>query len=81
MNKRPPRSAHEQRIQTSVQNAQDAEWALRKAKRAAGLPMARRQASSASRIAICKTCKAPVVDSLVGWKAHWARMPLCTSVE
>ena len=76
--KREP-TAHEKRVETTLRNAQDAAWALSRAKRQAGLQTSRRQASSANKVLACPVCKAMVVDSAVGWRAHWARMPFCAA--
>jgi len=84
-----PLTPHEKRVDTAMRNAQDAHFALARAKRQAGLQTRWKQeapnsanyskASSASGVRACEVCGAMVVDSAVGWRAHWARMPFCAA--
>jgi hypothetical protein len=74
-----PLTPHEKRVETTMRNAHEAHFALARAKRQAGLQTSRREASSASRVRACEGCGAMVVDSAVGWRAHWARMPFCAA--
>ena len=70
------REAEKPGLRSRLQREQAAKLGtLERAKRAAGLGY--KTKSSGRTVTNCPACCAPVVDSRMGWKAHWTRMPRC----